>query len=549
MPSCVLSYRSSIHRRGVWLVLVFLSVTAVYATTLGHGFVFDDTIDVVDNPLVQSWDNLGTIFSAPSRSGVGLDTGLYRPITSVSYLIDHSISGLDPAVFHATNILLHAAVSVLVMFLAMSLGAPVAASGIAAILFGVHPAHVEVVANIAGRKEALMAGLLLAGLLARHVGLRKGGAWQLAAATLYLLAILSKETAIVGLPVILLWDRLLRGAENPDGARRRRHSYWLWAGAVLLYAVMRWNAVGGLAPPEIPFLDNPAAHAGLGSRVMTAFTVLALGVWHIVAPIDLSPDYSFNAIPIVSSLWDGRFLIAIGTIATMVALVLRWHRKSPVLVLALMWYLLAILPASNLILPIGTIFGDRMLYLPSTAVFALAAVAMASVPHKVRYPAVVVGLAILGGLVVQTVTYSKVWRDEISLFEYAVGVVPGSAKVRYNLGTAYAEVGRMADAEREFTEAIETYPEFSQPHNQLGNLYLLSGRAEQAKVAYSRAVQHEDRNAEAHYNLALLLDADGDIESARRHFRRFLALASGTFPEQADYARSRLSRLEADLQE
>jgi hypothetical protein len=514
-----------------------------YSSTFQHGFVFDDTVDVVNNPAVHGFGSIRSVLTTSSRSAAGLETGLYRPLTSISFMVDYSIAGTDASLFHVSNLVIHAAASVLVMFLAMALGLPVAASGIAALIFALHPAHVEVVANVAGRKESLMAGLLVGAVLARLRGLRGKTPWLVGSAALYLAAMLTKETAVVGAALVVAVDGYAARTGSEAERSRRYLSYWLWAVALGLYVVLRWNAVGGVALADIPYLDNPAAQEGLSTRILTGISTLGLGARHLAWPIGLSPDYSFNAWPLVTQPSDLRFLLPGAALAGIILVAVRYRRIFPILGLATAWYILAVLPGSNLLLPIGTVFGDRLLYLPSIGLALLLAAALAAVPHGLRRPLGVFAAGLAALLGVLAASYAAAWKDQVTLFEYAVEVVPNSAKVRYNLGTAYAEAGRFADAENQFTKAIAIYPEASGPHNQLGNIHLMAGRSAEARRSYERAVEYEDRNAEAHYNLALRLDAEGDHAGAAEHLRRFLELAASAYPEQAEYARTRLGQM------
>lgn len=532
------------YKKWSWAVLVVLTAILPYVATVGHGFVFDDLVDVVNNRFIQNWTHLGMIFKSSAQEGAGVESQLYRPIATLSYMVNFSLTGLDPTLYHVINIGLHAGVSLLVMLLTISLGLTPVAAGLAGILFAVHPVHVEVVANVAGRKESLMAFFLLAAILVRSTGLEKGGARPIAAALLYLLATLCKETGVMGLPLIMLWDRFQEAGADRQRARRRRISYAWWIAALLVYLALRWTAVGALSPAEIPFMDNPAAHQGTVQRLLTAVVVFGRGLKLLFFPQPLSPDYSYNALPLVQTVMDLRFILTLTALGLLVYTAIRLRRSLPILGFALIWHSLALLPASNVPVAIGTVFGDRLLYLPSIGLCVTAGAIFALGIQRFGGLFVVGALILLGLLGFRSGTYAAVWRDNISLFQAALQVVPNSAKVRYNLGTYYAEAGRIGEAEQQFRAAVEIYPEYSSSHNQLGNVYLVTGRPEMAKEEYELAVEYDDRNAEAHYNLALRLDADGHRAGAAEHFRRFLELAASAYPDQSTYAGTRLQELE-----
>ena len=152
-----------------------------------------------------------------------------------------------------------------------------------------------------------------------------------------------------------------------------RSLYVAYGAALLLLFVVRLRVTGTTAVPDTAFWDNPLVSASPLSRVATAITVVGYGVAKLVVPVGLSPDYSFNAVPVVTTATDPRFLatcLGVGLLA------LGFRRLSPrnraLAGTGVGLYLLGIFPASNLLVTVGTIFGDRLLYLPSVA-FCLAA--------------------------------------------------------------------------------------------------------------------------------------------------------------------------------
>ncbi|TPW17836.1 MAG: hypothetical protein FD129_214, partial [bacterium] len=153
--------------RPTWLLLVGFTAFLVYVTTLGNGFAYDDGVIIEESPLVTEPARMGEVFTTPywgSKAG----GGLYRPVATLSYALNHRVHGLKPFGYHLVNVLLHAAVSVLLTLLALQY-LPLAAAGLAGLIFAVHPIHTEAVANVVGRAELLSAvGFLVASLAARR---------------------------------------------------------------------------------------------------------------------------------------------------------------------------------------------------------------------------------------------------------------------------------------------------------------------------------------------------------------------------------------------
>ena len=130
------------------------------ATSLGNGFAYDDLPLIVENArvttLLPPWEYFGQSYWPAG--------GLYRPLTAWLLALQWKLGGGAPWIFHATNVALHALVTGLVYLLARRMLAP-AWAGLAALLFAVHPVHVEAVANVVGSRELLCTALVLAAVL------------------------------------------------------------------------------------------------------------------------------------------------------------------------------------------------------------------------------------------------------------------------------------------------------------------------------------------------------------------------------------------------
>ena len=193
------------------------------------------------------WPLAPRLFAEGAWAGAGEVNPIYRPLTSLTYALNHAVGGLDPAGYHLLNVLLHALCAVLVLRLGRVLGATLLAATAAALLFAVHPVHVEVVANVAGRKDALATALIIATLLAHRMALARGG-WRLALPVLaFGAALLSKETGAVALGIVAAWDLLLEPAAWRTNRRRALALYAGYAAVLLLYLLARHAAVGSSA--------------------------------------------------------------------------------------------------------------------------------------------------------------------------------------------------------------------------------------------------------------------------------------------------------------
>ena len=467
---------------------------AVYVNCLPNEFTQDDAYYIVRNEQIR--DAPWSLFVQPY-----LDSPVYRPLTMLTYAVDFSIGGLDPRGFHLVSLLLHAAATLLLYALIRELldpahGAPMrggaeqarrhqdwsrgqGAAFAAALLFAVHPIHTEAVAAAVGRAELLTAIFLFAAWLL-HL---RGRAW--AAALGFLLALLSKESAAVFLALPLLGDLTCR-------ERRRWAAYALYGGAFLLYAALRWVALG--SPLEyigyVPFLDNPIADLPLSWRVLNALAVAWRYLGLQLFPARLSADYSFNAIPVARSL--APLLPALlGTLA-LLGLWAWSYRRAPHAFLAGAMYLAGFALTSNVLLPLPTILGERLAYVPSAGLCLLAGLGWAWFVERRRVAAIAILTMASVALAARTVVRNRDWRDNLTLFTAAVAATPENAKAHHNLGALLSGQGDLDRARVELDTAYRIYPEYPDLLSSLGVLYFRMGDKTRAVSFLSEAVRLAD---------------------------------------------------------
>ncbi len=425
-------------RRLPLLLLVGLAL-AVYANTLGHDFAWDDLWWVVDNPALPNLRNMGEFFRAHEW---------YRPLALLSLRLDYAVAGLRPWFYHAHNVLLHAAVSLMVYGLLRPFGG--AKAWLAAALFAVLPVHTEAVANVTSRSELLAALLGLLALSQRNRPLLAGA--------FLLLALLSKEGA-VAVPALapLLWWR------RPDRPARREMAVLLGAlvAAVAAYLLLRSLVHGNIFWTFRPYeVDNPLVLGDWPTRVRTALMIVGQNLALCFVPYHLSADYSFLQIPLVASWTEPRFLLwtALPAIALGGALAVR--RTHPDFARGLAWFLLALFPVSNLVVLIGTIRGERLLYLPSVGtclVLAEALTILLAARRRLAWTLVALLLATLGLVAARR---NLVWRNHETVLAATVADSPRGLNAHYLLATHYLRAKNCAMAIPGFRRTLELHPRF-----------------------------------------------------------------------------------------
>ncbi len=531
-----------------WPALITLAAAALYAGTVGFGWVYDDHMEIVGNLFVRSLSYLPRMFSSTAWAGSGMETYLYRPLPLATFALNYQVSALDPWSYHLVNVLLHTAVSLLVFRLGLLWGLPAAAAGMGGLLFAVHPAHVEVVAAVFGRKDLLAALFLLLMALGHRAALDRGG-WRMALPVAALAAaLLSKEVGAAGLLLVGAQDLLLeRDRRRLLDGNRAPGLYIGYLVVLLVYVLVRNQVTGAGGVPETSFLDNPLVGAPFVTRLMTALVVLGKGVLLLAAPITLSPDYSFNAIPLVRSLLDARLLAFLGIVGMGCVLLAREGRKSmaregglgPALALGLLglaWYAFAILPGSNLPVLVGTIFGERLLYLPGVSVCLLAGAALHGAARRRPRAILAGGVVYLALLAAQTLRYSSAWTDDVSLFRWAVASVPTSTKAHHKLGEELLRRGELGDALRSLDRALEIAPadQFASATRstavaQISDRYLPT-------PGDRRDLGNHPRDPDILYVLGQMVRERGEVERAAGFWEEALSLDPGHPESLADLA-------------
>jgi tetratricopeptide (TPR) repeat protein len=513
-----------------WQLLIFLVALAVYAGTIGHGFVFDDDIAVVRNSHIRSLSSVPEIFASTEWAGGGLQNRLYRPLTVTTYALNYRLSGLSPWSYHLVNVVLHGMVSVLVFGLALRWRLSTITAALAALIFAVHPIHTEAVASIVGRRDLLAALFMLTMILAHSRASRRGGFELLVPILAYVCAMLSKEVGAVGIGLVLLHDYLLV-QRQPTGRRVDRRTlilYGSYAVLLLAFLAVRYVVVGGVGVGAVSPFDNPAAQTSTGMRWLTAFAVIGKGVTLQVAPFRLSPDYSYDAIPLVEGFADLRFIASLIALAATSAFAVQKRRSRPLYLLALGWYGLCLLPASNILFPVGTIFGERLLYIPSVAVCVVAAVAVGAVSRRgPAWTLPALAAVVLVSLAARSIRYASVWSDDLSLFSEAARTAPRSTKVQLNLGAALLRDGRVEAALSAAQRAVTIAPDNYKALVLVGESNRELGRRVESERALRQALSIKPEYADALYGLGKLQRDQSRLDEAGELWRRVLELDPG----------------------
>lgn len=493
--------------RRLWpLLLPLLATFIVYRNVGDFGFVnFDDDLYVYDNPQVT--DGL----SWPATRWA-LTTGhaqVWIPATWLSLQADVSLSGAGPAGFHRTNLALHMLSAALVWLLARLLTGSAAAATLVAALFGVHPLNVEAVAWVTGRKDTLMAPMLLGSVLA-WLSLAGRARWPVTF-VLAVLAMLAKPAAVV-LPGLLLLITLWRDWRAAPGEtpRRLRTGEWGLVGSLLAVAAavavvtVRLARGGDLGVP-LP--------VSLLQRLADTVTAVGRYLVRLAWPQGLSvryPEAGLQADPVVA------IVVGAALIAATVLLV-RGRRRAPLATWGWLWFLLCLAPSSGLVQGGQLPMGDRYVYVGAIGLWIAGAgglVRAVAARPRLRWPALALGVALTATAMAASARQVEVWRSGESLWRHALAVTRDNDVAHQNLAVLLDAAGRRDDALSHLEASIAIRPRSETLFN-AGNVCAALGRTDDAERYYRGALRLNPGLVAVAQNLGSLLGAQGRLDEAR----------------------------------
>lgn len=458
----------------------------IFGNGLNGRFVRDDNIVLSHSLFNTQWSFL-KFFDQPYFEDMP-GAGLYRPLTQISFAFNFLFS-VKPLGFHLVNILLHIVNSYLVYCILRRWSSGGRLAILASLLFLIVPIHVEVVTSIVGRAELLSFFFSLLAFLKWH------DFKYLTSTILLLLALLSKEGAIA-LPAVVFVLSLFY----------KRDLKWLYyhLAGVIVFFILRVVVLGKYAiAAHIEYIFNPLAYSSFTERVFTSFKTLTLYLQKIFIPYNLTADYSYNQIAVVKNLLTSPVAI-VGLVIFLGAIYFSFRflktKQHRAVFVAIVIFVLFYLPVSNLILPIGTIMGDRLMYFPSLGVMMLIAIIMERLSSKKTVIYLVTAPVVLywGAM---TVRQNAVWKNEHVLHEDMYRKSPDSVVAKTQWGIEMLNHDKEL-AKKLGREAYGAYPDNVQNLNFLGTVSVLEKDLSGAEKFLVRALELHPHHVNTMLNLS-----------------------------------------------
>lgn len=510
-------------------------VLALFSNSLGRDFIWDDAALIQQNYLIRDLDNIPWLFTQDFWAfAEGEDKGhdFYRPLISLSYLIDFRLWGDRPPYYHITNLLLHTLSSILVYLNLQVLLGKRWLAWLGAVFFAIHPIHTEAVSWISGRTDVIC-GFFFFLALFFYLNGRQGKRWVYSAGSLvaFFLALLSKEMTVT-LPLViflynLCFDELPRQGRWWDVVRARLGRAMVeslpYLVVVVLYLMIRLLALGFLITSGEEMTESLQGFSSLrtiGATLLLLAKTVALDLRLLVVPFPL------NAHRLVSDLASNFGLtawLALLAIVAVLALSVLALRRAPAYAFAGLFFFVTILPVSGW-LSIGDFVAERFLYIPSLAVCLAATLLCTALWRRRRTWGLALTLLIALPWAALTVRRNADWRDGLTFWSQTAAASPRSTIAHNHLGLEFWYRGQYEQAIAEFERVFQIDEEDKDAYNNLAGVYFSQERYQEAEAHYRKAIALAPETALFHVNLGVVYERLEEPEKAIAAYQEALAL-------------------------
>ncbi len=528
----------------VFIAMAIALVTFIfYKVCLDNLFVsWDDPGYITENPLVKdiSANGLLQIFNMPVM-------GNYHPLTILSLALEYHYVQLEPWLYHLDSLLLHIIVTMLVYWLVVLLTQKPVAAAITALLFALHPMHVESVAWVSARKDVLYGTFYIAALIAYlyYAGVQGAKKWMLYLLTLvlFVLALLSKPVAVV-LPVVLLLIDLFRSRKHDLGMWLDKLPFFLLAIGFGLKSVQDQKQIGVVSK-----LND---HFSIIDTITMGSYTLGTYLWKALLPFGLSCFYPYPAK--VNNLFPVYFYVFPFAVAAVIFLAWKFGRNNKNVVFGSLFFLVNIVLLLQFV-PVGNaIVAERYSYIAYIGLFFMVGFGVAryvesgsaKVSKTVVFTLVAVVCLAFGYM---ANARCKVWYDSDTLWSKQMEAHPENEYAYNSKGVIYFERWKVAaSAEEErlcydsaqyfLNKAVTLNPDYVNPYMSLGVMARVQKRYDEAKQDFRKVMTLDNGREAATGNLGMgiVYFILRDVDSSAYYLREAIRLKPDMQPAHANYA-------------
>jgi protein O-mannosyl-transferase len=534
------------NKRAIFLLV--LGCFLVYANSLSGDFIFDDTMQIVGNNTLHSWQNIVNGFTSDvwafqrATNVKDIPPPYYRPLFTDYLTIGYQLFGLWQQGWHLLNLAIHTGATVLVyrLFLRLS-GDNIRLALIGGIFFALIPVHVESVSWISGVPDPLAALFYIPAMIF-YIRWREESDKKLLifSVLFFLLSLLCKETPIVLPLILLIWELTLNRRNNANiNFFTTLKQVAIFAIPVFIYLIIRISVLG-----QINWKHSSNSQLSPQSIYLTIPLTVVYYLKNIIFPYNLSLIYPTGFIKNSSDL---NLWIPLAILAVLAGLLYFFrHKITPLMWFAGGLFIIPLLPVLNLqVFHPEYLVQDRYLYLPSIGfVLFIAALLekLLSSERKIYRQAALAAVAVLCIFyAVGTILQNRVWRSEIDLWTRAAETKSDSSSIYYNLALAQFQNKKYEEAIQNLNTSLK-YPDLdnknSRAYTNLGLAKKGLGRNEEAKKDFLLALELDPQSLEAIINLGAAAFDGENFAEAEAQFNKAVQLKPADISVNYNLART-----------
>jgi len=516
-----------LRRPGVLLPILGLVTFVLYSGSLSFEFVWDDWPQIVNSPIIRTWSNLPRAFTSDLWYHVARHQVYYRPLFVAWSMLNYTLFGLRPWGWHLGAVVLHVGAVAAVFWLALKLRLEYWTAALAALIFALHPIHIEPVTWVSAASDTMVtifAALAFAAFLnGRDAGRnpeeekkKKRTAWSVASLALLACALLTKEMAVIfsALVGIYAW---LNPAEKKSSPLRRILGAVIeavpYAVVTLAYALLRRHALlqstGQLNPTH-----------GMMDVARTLPLVMSIYLRQLLVPLGITGLYYTPYVTGAGAIFSQVVAPAIVLGAALIGL-WYWNRRegNSIVAFAGWWLVVGLAPAlylrnfSN-----GDFVRDRYMYLPSIGFVILAAVGLRRLPSIKDWSAPAVQscavLLLCGGYACASIAQQVYWGNDLMVLLRGQSLYPENPYTMVGLAKEYSKGGAHDRAIQLAEAVVRDHPDYGYGPLTLAEVYIHAGRFEEGRVWLDRVNPDYAKSEVGMAGVAGLYGQMGDYERA-----------------------------------
>lgn len=524
----------------VLLLSLLLAITcfAVYYNSLSNDFVWDDRALILMDKTIKDLHNIPRAFSRDFfdfTQEEDVKYGYYRPLVTISYMIDYAVWGENPFGFHLTNLLIHIVCSILVFRLFMSLGLPRRLAFLGGVIFGVHPIHTESVSWISGRTD-LFCCLFLLMSLSTYIAYRQNydpelsfnspGRFYALSIIFYALSLLSKEMGVVLVFMILVMEWVYKTSGWKDIAKRIAPYLLVTVGYLVWHSMAVRRLTGSRLKMDL---------SGMYPNIITFFKGFWLYLYKLLLPINLS---AYLKLDMLDGFIQPEAIVCFLMFVAFCCLIITVSKKKPLLGLGGGWLLTTMAPLSNITritspLDMGFTMAERFMYIPSIAFILILIIGLdwgrgnILKRYSLGWVSGVIIIILVGLLGYRTILRNHDWQDDGRLFNAELESHNESPLIHSNLGKFYERKGKLDKAFSHLQRALQLAPQSSGILNNLGRMLVDMKRFDEAVTYLEEAIATNPYKFQFYNNYGLAVAGLGYHKKAIKAYNSALGIEPG----------------------